>query len=256
MKKSKHRPTKLVSFIIAVITIVLAIFLSICLYKQHSLEIRFGAIIQWLSNLEEDVAGLTSDGMMLVCIFALYIARCQLPIPVSILCAITGMCFSLNKALIINVVFFLFFFIVKYTEGRLMGAASINAVLNIPQLGFIKQWVTYKGSGNPYILAVSRVLPVISVGMVSKLYGSMKYDFLYFLCLSILGFMPRLYVYTALGTSIYNPFSRQFIILILIAVIFTGVTTLLFNLFYGIRSNKMNQTLLIYSQKGKYRVVL
>ena len=79
---------------------------------------------------------------------------------------------------------------------------------------------------------------------------------MYYLVLSVLGFMPRLYIYTRIGSVMYNPFSKEFIILIMIIVAFTGITSLVFNIFYGIRSRQMTQTLLIYSQKQKYKIVL
>ncbi len=129
-------------------------------------------------------------------------------------------------------------------------------ILNIRKIRFLKQWVMFKGTGNPYILVVSRLVPSIPLGMISKLYGSMHYDFMYYLVLSVLGFMPRLYIYTRIGSVMYNPFSKEFIILIMIIVAFTGITSLVFNIFYGIRSRQMTQTLLIYSQKQKYKIVL
>jgi len=129
-------------------------------------------------------------------------------------------------------------------------------ILNIRQARFIKQWVMFKGSGNPYILLVSRLVPSIPLGMVSKLYGSMNYDFIYYICLSTLGFAPRIYIYTKIGAALYNPFSREFIILLMIIVAFTGITSLVFNIFYGIKSKQMTQTLLLYSQKEKYKIVL
>ncbi len=129
-------------------------------------------------------------------------------------------------------------------------------ILNIRKIRFLKQWVMFRGSGNPYILVVSRLVPSIPLGMISKLYGSMNYDFIYYLVLSVLGFMPRLYIYTRIGSVLYNPFSKEFIVLIMIIVAFTGITSLVFNIFYGIRSRQMNQSLLLYSQKQKYKIVL
>ena len=234
MKKTKRHQTNLISFIIILVTVALTVLLSICLYKQPSLEVRFDAVINWLGN----------------------IAKCQLPIPMSVLCVISGMVFSLPNALAINVAFTCFFFIVKYIEGHWIGGGWAMMILNIRQAKFIKQWVLFKGSGNPYILLVSRFVPSIPLGMVSKLYGSMKYDFIYYICLSILGFAPRIYIYTKIGAALYNPFSREFIILVMIIVIFTGITSLIFNIFYGIKSKQMTQTLLLYSQKEKYKIVL
>ena len=91
--------------------------------------------------------------------------------------------------------------------------------------------------------------------MVSKLYGSMHYDFLYYMVLSLLGFFPRTYVYTSIGGELFNPFSPRFIIYVMLAVFITGLGALVLNLIYGKKSKQMTQTLLIYSQKEKYKIV-
>ncbi|UKI22621.1 MAG: hypothetical protein L6V88_10015 [Anaerotruncus sp.] len=102
-------------------------------------------------------------------------------------------------------------------------------ILNIHQARFIKKLgAFFKGSGNPYILAVSRLVPTVPLGMVSKLYGSMHYDFIYYIMLSLLGFFPRIFVYTKIGAEIYNPFSKRFILLAILIVAFTGISSLVF----------------------------
>ncbi len=256
MRKSKRRQTNLISAIIILATFVIMIFLGICLYNQSSLEVRFDAIISWLSKLERAVVGLDTHLEILICIFALWIAKCHLPIPISVLCVISGMVFSVQTAILINAFCITVFFVIKYVEGIWFGGGWAMMILNIHQVKFIKEWVLFKGSGNPYILLISRFVPSIPPGMVSKLYGSMHYDFVYYVCLSIIGMLPRLYIYTRIGTEIYNPFSRQFILLAMLVVLFTGITSLGFNIYYGIKSRQMNQTLLIYSQKEKYKIVL
>ena len=110
MKKNKRHQTNLISLIILVVTVILLVFLSVCLYKQPSLEVRFNVIINWLSKLEHAIAGLDSHIEIVICIFALYIAKCQLPIPMGALCVISGMVFPLPYAIIINIVFIAFFY--------------------------------------------------------------------------------------------------------------------------------------------------
>ena len=256
MKKIKRRQTNLISVIIALVTIVLLVLLSIVLANHIKLETQFNTIINWLDRVDKAVARLDTEREILICIFALYIAKCQLPIPLSFLCAISGMVFPLNKALLINAVFILFFFSVKYFEGMWIGGGWAGMILNIKKIKFIRDWIQFKGNGNPYFLSVTRLLPVIPLGMVSKYYGSMRYDYIYYSVLSLIGFAPRLYVYTKLGAAFTNPFSTQFIVLLMIIVGFTGFTSLFFNIFYGIKSKQMTQTLLIYSTKEKYRIVL
>ena len=256
VRKSKRRQTNLISVIIILITSALMVFLAICLHDQASLEVRFDAIINWLSKLERAVVGLDTHLEILVCIFALWLAKCQLPIPISVLCVISGMVFSIQTAMLINAFCTTVFFMIKYAEGTWIGGGWAMMILNIHQARFIKDWVLFKGKGNPYILLVSRFVPSIPLGMVSKLYGSMHYDFIYYVCLSIIGILPRLYIYTRIGAEIYNPFSRQFILLAMLVVLFTGITSLGFYIYYGVKSRQMNKTLLIYSQKEKYKIVL
>lgn len=256
MKKAKRHRTKLISFIIVIATIALMVLLTIMLVNHTKLETRFDTIINWLTRVDNAVARLDSHKEIILCIFALYIAKCQLPIPLSFLCVISGMVYPLYQAILINIVFIFFFFSVKYFEGMWIGGGWAGMILNIKKMRFIRDWIQFKGNGNPYILFVTRLFPFIPLGMVSKYYGSMKYDYVYYSMLSLIGFAPRLYIYTKLGAAFTNPFSVQFITLVMIIVAFSGITSLIFNVFYGVKTKQMNQTLLIYSEKEKYKIVL
>jgi len=256
MKKVKRHQTNLISMIIALITIGILVFLSIVLAHHTELETQFNAVINWLNRVDSAVARLDTEWEILICIFALYIAKCQLPIPLGVLCAISGRVFPLTQALGITAVFMLFFFAVKYFEGMWIGGGWAGMILNIKKIKFLRDWIQFKGNGNPYFLSATRLVPVIPIGMVSKYYGSMKYDFVYYSVLSLVGFAPRMYIYTKLGAAYTNPFSTQFIVLLMIIVGFTGITSFAFNIFYGIKSKQMTHTLLIYSANEKYRIVL
>ncbi len=256
MKQQKRHQTNLISGIILLVIAGLLIFLSIVLYNHAKLEIRFNTLIDWLQQMDDAIVNLDSNVEIIICIFALYIAKCQLPIPMGFLCVISGIVFPITQAVIINLIFCAFFFTVKYIEGKFIGGGWTGMILGIKQLHFIRDWIKFKGTGNPYVLFVSRLVPTIPLGMVSKYYGSMRYDFIYYTFLSLLGFAPRLFIYTKIGSAIYNPFSVQFIVLLMVIIAFTGISIIAFNLYYGIKSKQMNQTLLIYSEKEKYKIVL
>lgn len=256
MKQQKRHRTNLISGIIVLVTAGVMVFLSIVLFNQAKLEIRFDTLINWLEQIDDSIVKLDSDLEIILCIFALYIAKCQLPIPMGFLCVISGMVFEQAQAIAINLVFTAFFFTVKYFEGQFIGGGWTGMILGIKKLHFIRDWIQFKGTGNPYVLFVTRLVPSIPLGMVSKYYGSMRYDFVYYTLISLLGFAPRLYIYTQIGSAIHNPFSVRFIILLMMITMFTGGSILLFNVFYGRKSKQMNQTLLIYSEKEKYKIVL
>lgn len=256
MKQQKRHQTNLISTVILLVMAALLVFLSVVLYNHARLEVRFDTLISWLEQIDDAIVQLDSTVEIMLCIFALYIAKCQLPIPMGFLCVISGIVFPMLQAVIINIVFCSFFFTVKYVEGKFIGGGWTGMILGIRQLHFVRDWIQFKGTGNPYVLFVSRLVPSIPLGMVSKYYGSMRYDFVYYTILSLLGFAPRLFIYTKIGSSIYNPFSVQFIVLLMVVVAFTGISVITFNIFYGIKSKQMNQTLLIYSKKEKYKIVL
>ena len=258
MNKTKRHRTNFISMIIVIVTVALLVLLALMLINHLKLETRFYTLINFLTRIDNSVANLDAEWEILICIFALYIAKCQLPIPMSFLIAISGMAFpqNFNLALLINIIFTFFFFTVKYVEGIYIGSGWAGMILNTKKMHFIRDWIQFKGNGNPYVLAVTRLIPAIPLGMVSKYYGSLRYDFVYYSLLSLLGFVPRIYIYTKLGAAYTNPFSPQFLVPLIIIVAFSGISSLIFNIFYGIKSRQMNQTLLIYSEKEKYKIVL
>ncbi len=256
MKQQKRHRTNLITTVTFMVMAGILAFLAVILYNHSKLELRFDTLISWLQNIDDAIVQLDSNVEIIICIFALYIAKCQLPIPMGFLCVISGIVFPLSQAILLNLLFTSFFFTVKYLEGGFIGGGWTGMILGIKQLHFVRDWIQFKGTGNPYVLFVSRLIPSIPLGMVSKYYGSMKYDFLYYILLSLLGFAPRLFIYTKIGSAILNPFSVQFIVLLMIIVAFSGISGIMFNVFYGIKSKQMNQTLLIYSEKEKYKIVL
>ena len=105
MKQQKRHRTNFISGVIALVTLGLLVLLAVALYKHTELEVRFDALISWLRRLDESIVGLDSDFEIILCIFALYVAKCQLPIPMGVLCVISGVVFPLGQAMLINMVF-------------------------------------------------------------------------------------------------------------------------------------------------------
>ena len=168
MKQQKRHQTNLISAITLIITGGIIVFLAIALYNHARLEVRFDTLINYLKQIDNSVAKLDSDVEIIICIFALYIAKCQLPIPMGFLCVISGMVFPLSEAIAINIIFTEFFFIVKYLEGKFIGGGWTGMILGIKKLKFIKEWIQFKGNGNPYVLFFSRLFPAIPGGCRRK----------------------------------------------------------------------------------------
>ena len=75
------------------ITVALMVFLAICLHERASLGGGFEAMVSWLGKLERCVVDLDTYLEILVPLFALWLEKCRLPIPSSILCVISGLVF-------------------------------------------------------------------------------------------------------------------------------------------------------------------
>ena len=138
MKQTKRHRTGFTSFLILAVTITALVLLGIALYEHESLEQRFEVIINILKRIDDAIARLETPGEIILCIFALYIAKCQLAIPLSALCVISGMVFPLGPALALNALFIFFFFTVKYVEGTFLGGGWTGMILNIDKLRFVR----------------------------------------------------------------------------------------------------------------------
>ena len=136
MQSTKRHRTNFISTIIALITTGVLVALVIMLINHATLEVRFNTIINWLSKIDNAVTRLDTEREILICIFALYIAKCQLPLPISFICAIAGVVFPLDRALLINIVCSVFFFVVKYFEGSFIGGGWAGMILNIKKMHF------------------------------------------------------------------------------------------------------------------------
>ena len=72
-----------------------------------------------------------------------------------------------------------------------------------------------------------------------------------YLTMALIGMMVALLINMFLGSS-----TLDLLISAVGVLLFTGLTSLAFNIYYGVKSRQMNQSLLIYSQKEKYKIVL
>ena len=138
MKQQKRHQTNLISAVTLVITGAVLIFLGIALYNHAKLEVRFDTLINYLKQIDDSIVKLDSDVEIIICIFALYIAKCQLPIPMGFLCVISGMVFPLAEAVAINIIFTEFFFIVKYLEGKFIGGGWTGMILGIKKFKLLR----------------------------------------------------------------------------------------------------------------------
>ncbi|MCC8022674.1 MAG: VTT domain-containing protein [Clostridiales bacterium] len=230
--------------------------LTVILIYQESLELRFDYIVEWLTDVERAVSSLGSEVQFMLALLALYLAKAWLPLPLTFLCVIAGMAYPSRYAFLINMYGMLLVLTIKYFEGKYMGAGWFDKLLNHNRTGFLKKTIEHNGSGNPYVLFGTRLVSFLPINFVSRIYGSLGTSYVYYACISLIGLIPRIYTYTRLGGAVFNPFSREFIILMMILVVFLGVSGIGVNIYYGSKINQMNQISVFMEDNSKYKVKL
>lgn len=163
---------------------------------------------------------------VLFVIVFLYVFKAVFPIqfyPLSVLCAITSTVFPAYFSLPVNTLCLSVFFSIRYYWGRRVGSEAIQSILkrNVT----ISSLIENDGKGNPWLLAVFRLIPSIPPNPVSKLYGAMGFRFRDYILLSLLGFAPQLITYTFIGRNVFNPLSAAFLVPFILLFLLISIST-------------------------------
>lgn len=238
-------------FIVMVLLVVLFIF-------SEDLTIHFDVIVQSLNSIETAISQLAQGNniLVLLSIFALFFAKCYLPIPLTFICVITGTVYETRIAFMVNIVCMIVQMTIKYFEGVVFGGGVAEKVINIGSSKFLRRMIEFNGTGNPYILFSCRIIPFVPPNLISRVYGALKADFFYYICISTIGMMPRMFIYTRIGHALFNPFSKEFIFWIMVIVVILIVSGVVSNIYYGAKVNQYEQILLFTGDKPKYKIVM
>lgn len=241
----------IVGFVVMVVLLLLFIF-------SDDLTAYFDVLVQTLTNIETAISQLAQGNniVVLLSICALFFAKCYLPIPLPFICVITGMVYEVRIAFLVNVVCMIVQMTIKYFEGVAFGGGMAEKIINIGSSKFLRRMIEFNGTGNPYILFSCRIIPFVPPNLISRVYGGLRADFLYFICISTIGMMPRLFIYARIGHALFNPFSRDFIFWIMAVVMILIVSGIVSNIYYGAKVNQYEDMLLFTGDKPKYKIVM
>ena len=188
-------------------------------------EEKYWQYINWLTNLENKVAALPNKWLIILVILLLYFVQTVFPvIPISILCVASAMVFDTASCFVINVTGLALLFSVRYSTGMRVGGGSGQWIVRKNK--FLQKLVESEGQGNPWVLAVIRLLPVMPINPISQLYGAMDFPLGKYMWISILCFIPKLISYFIIGNNFANPFASEFILLMIIISLMSGIAFL------------------------------
>lgn len=131
-------------------------------------------------------------------------------IPAMLIYVSVGMAFDLGTALFISLCGIALEVAVTYWLGRALGGDYVKRLLLKAKGG--DKILNMKDGGKFSSLFVIRLLPVFPIDFASLFFGSMKFPFIRYVLLSVLGIAPRVVAFTVLGDGIYEIFPMDLLL--------------------------------------------
>lgn len=223
-----------ISLVLAVVFIVL-LFLA----KNDNVQLWYKTYQETLSTAEQTVEHMDDKAYIFIVLIFLYAFKALFPIylyPLPALCAVTSTVFEPYFSIPINVLGLIIMYSLKYAWGVKLGANSAQMILKRNET--VQYLIERDGTGNPWLLSLFRLIPVIPKNLISQLYGAMGFDYCNFILLSLLGYAPFLISYTFIGRSVFNPLSTAFILPFILLFTFLGIISLATSKFLQIQTRR------------------
>ncbi len=97
-----------------------------------------------------------------------------------------------------------------YVLGRILGGDYVERLLKKTKAG--EKILNTKSKTKGSAVFTARLLPVFPIDFFSLFLGSMKYSYLPYVCLSVLGIAPRVILFTLLGDKAYDLIPMEWIL--------------------------------------------
>lgn len=209
------------------ISVILAIAMYFLSFFAKNAYIRewYQTYLNFIARFENAILSLKYTWLIALIILLIFLIKVFVPIlPNSALCLFTGVVFPVAPALLLNTTGMFLMMTIKYRMGSSLGGGSTQKLLH--KNDTVKTLIEYKGSGNPWILLAFRIVPGFPQNGISQFYGAMHFDYRYFLIISLAGLTPKLWSYTFIGRSVYDPLSSKFFIPVIILLLVSGFSLL------------------------------
>ncbi|MDR1463781.1 MAG: VTT domain-containing protein [Oscillospiraceae bacterium] len=226
----RHGRRSLINLIGAVLLLLAGVLVALLFYAQSpDMQGWYTVYEDQLLELENSVLNLRNVWLILAVVLMLYIVKSVLSIfPTSVMCIITGAVLPMYMSFAINILGFILLVSLKYLWGRHLGGGNLQRLLRFN--AEIRTFLERDGKGNPWLLFLFRVVPSFPVNAVSQIYGAMEFDYIDFVLISLLGFLPKLISYSIAGSYAFQPLSSQFLIPLVILFTLSGVSVIGVNL--------------------------
>lgn len=182
---------------------------------------------EWFLEVESIIGELNKAAAFGVILLS-FVFKAFIPfLPFNVLFIASGLVFPPAVAWVINIAGFAVLVDIKFMWGKKRGGGGAHRFLI--KYSTIKSFMKLGGDGNKLMLAVLRFIPFVPVGTVSRIYGATDMKIIEFTFFSILGYLPRLVLWSQVGSNFTNPFTFAFTAPIIVLLIISGLALLLLN---------------------------
>lgn len=244
--KKEKKPFSFLAKSIITFVILLAVeaFLFLVLQNIELLSERFDWVISKLEYVQDFIlhymSAANNIALTVLVLLFIYFVKAYLPfLPLSIVCLMGGIMFGKYWwiAFCLNLFGLAMMFYLRFNSGRVKGENYMQNLLRKNK--YVRLALDVNGVSSYSLLAVFRFFPCFPLNFVSRLYGANKdCKFSRYMIISVLAIAPRVYVYTRIGRELFNPFSRTFVILIMIFAAFSGVGIFIANTVFYFKRKK------------------
>lgn len=248
--KKKKKPVSFLAKSIITFLILVAVegILLIVYHYSAELSLRFDWVVSKLEYVEQFIlnfmSGANNIALTVLVILFIYFIKAYLPfLPLSIVCLMGGVVFGKYwwVAFILNLLGLAGMFYLRFNSGRVKGENYMQNLLRKNR--YVRLALDVNGISSYSLLAVFRFFPCFPLNFVSRLYGANKdCKFQWYMLVSVAAIAPRVYVYTRIGREIFNPFSKVFIVLIMILAGFSGLGVFIANTVFYVKRKKDAQS--------------
>ena len=232
--RTKRYISKKSLLFVGLICIALALAIEVLLFslRYENLWVWYADVRKFLFALEEKIVSIDMPLEFFAVIMLLYIVKSFFPIFVtSTVCFITGAVLPMHFAIPVNILGIMLQFSIKYAWGS-KTSGDPYAWRIIRQNEILRHAIQAGGRGNPLTLVALRLFPGMPLNTISSIYGSLHFGYLKFIILSTLGFLPKLISFTFVGSNLFDPLSKGFLIPLMILSFLMGLSCLSVNGFW------------------------
>lgn len=174
------------------------------------------------------ISHLENKWVFVIVLIVLFAVKSFVPIyPTPTVCFLTGAMLPMYVSVPVNVVGFCVLLAIRYYAGVRFGAGKAWGLIRKNER--LRRLIEQNGKGNPALLIILRLLPLVPVNTISGVYGSLDFGLGQFLLLSVIGYMPKIISFTFIGRNAFDPLSPEFIVPIMVFAFASGVSLICVN---------------------------